>query len=101
MAWKNDYSVTQLFANKRCVTLRNGDKECKFFVPTLREDITDTDLNKFLGLISNQMMPKLKELLHSKDDWGVIKDFLTNPAVTNIEEFKQFSSIILKNLQKY
>jgi hypothetical protein len=101
MSWKSDYSILKLFVNNRVITISDGDKQCKFAVPSIRDTINDSNFNKFLGLMSNQMQMKIQPIFKVDNSWEVTKKLLVDPQITNLKEFKTFYQIIDSTLKTY
>lgn len=61
MEWKNNVSVTNLFANNRIVTIYSEQAKCQFIAPSIKDSLNDSLLNKFLGLVQSNKLDEMVE----------------------------------------
>lgn len=94
MEWKNNVSVTNLFANNRIVTIYSEQAKCQFIAPSIRDSLNDSLLNKFLGLVQSNKLDEMVEKFKMHNTWELMLSFLSNPLITNLKEFKIYYEIL-------
>lgn len=102
--WSTNMTVTYLFMDKTISIWDNNNKADKILIkiPTIKETLINSDLQIVLQFFQKDFIQKIGKMFKLKDmsTYQVWKNFMTNPIITNLQEFSFLSQALTDNINK-